>query len=198
MSAPDKLRGGSASELTRFKKLWRDTLAEAHKDSLRALFVSDCTQAEVRKTILAKHGINLLYDNQLNAFRDWLTVEDERERWQQRREESEQRRKREHPDWTVDQLREAVLADAYDEASAFGNFKLGLATIKQDVSLQAMQLDRERHELQASEMFLDQTKRAQAERIAASSMSNAEKIAAMRKVLFADVDKFKIQMPEES
>jgi hypothetical protein len=49
-------------------------------------------------------------------------------------------------------------------------------------------LDRERFELLAAERMLSEALRHRAEEIASSNLSNADKIAAMRKAAFADVD----------
>jgi hypothetical protein len=139
-----KLRGGSDSELTRFKKLWRDSMAESARDFWRSVFVSDATQAAIRSQIYAELKINLTYDGQLNSFRDWEMDQRERDLQAERMQENEKRLREEHPDWTKDQLRDALMTDAYLEARATGDFKLGLATVRQDRGLMAISLERDK------------------------------------------------------
>ena len=49
----------------------------------------------------------------------------------------------------LDEARESVLKKAYQRANATGNFKLGLATVKQDLNAKVISLDREKFEFDA-------------------------------------------------
>jgi hypothetical protein len=142
MSTPTKLRAGTESEITKLKKLWRDTLAEDAKDYWRELFVSpDCSQAEIRRQMFARLKVNLKHDSQLNKFRDWELEQRALDVEAERQEEDERRAQAENPNWTLDEARESVLKKAYQRAGARGDFKLGLATVKQDLSAKKVSLD---------------------------------------------------------
>ena len=108
MSAPTKLRGGQNSEITRLKALWL-TLSDDARSYWQELFVSQVTQAEIRKQLLAKLKINLRFDKQLNAFRDWELEQRARDLEAERQMEDERRALAENPDWTLDEARETVL-----------------------------------------------------------------------------------------
>lgn len=200
MSKPTKLRGGSRSELTRFKELWINTLTESAKESLRSLFVSPQTQAQTRAYIQQAHGIKLHRDDQLNAFRDWELDQRAMDLEAERATEEERRLVLEHPDWTKDQVREDLLKRFYFRARARGDEKLGLATMREDRGLIQALTGRDQFELMAAEKMLSGELRKRAEEINNSNLSNAEKIAAMRKAAFADVDELqrsgKVQIPK--
>jgi len=66
--------------------------------------------------------------------------------------------------------------------------KLIIARVKLDQKTQDQKLAREKFEMDVAKKLLDATFRAQANEIANSDLSNADKIAAMRKAAFADVD----------
>jgi hypothetical protein len=188
MSAPKKLRGGGNSELTRFKFMWRDTLAEPARDFWRSRFLSADTQAQVRKEIFTKLKINLSYDNQLAVFRDWDFEQQTRDLEAERMRSDEQRFTEEHGDLNKDQVRDLVLKRSYERAMAIGNFKQGLATVREDVNVQKVSLDRNKFEMEISKLILTKAVREAAERIASSNLSNADKIAAMRREAFKSVD----------
>jgi hypothetical protein len=148
MSTPAKLKGNTHSQVTKLKVLWRDSLTPDERDFWRSLFISaDSTQAQTRSLMATKLGIKLQRDSQLNDFRKWELEQQELELEAERQADEERREIEAHPHWTLDQVREAMLKKAYRRASARGDFKLGLATVKQDLSAQAVQLDREKLEL---------------------------------------------------
>lgn len=130
MSAPTKLRPGN-SEVTKLKLLWRD-LSDDARAFWQELFVSQTSQAEIRRQLLAKLKVNLRFDKQLNSFRDWELEQRTLDLEAERQEEDERRALAEHPNWTLDEAREAVLKKAYKRAEATGNFDLGLAVAKVD------------------------------------------------------------------
>lgn len=141
MSTSNKLRGGSDSQLTQFKKLWLHSLAESARDYWRSQLASDSTQAELRKQILAKLKINLVADKQLTSFRHWVEEQDERDAEAQRQIEEEAKLKAEFGDWTLDQIREEVLKRSYARAMAKGDFAAGRKTIVQDLNVKKVALD---------------------------------------------------------
>jgi hypothetical protein len=137
MSIPTKLKAG-VSELTNFKKLWRDSLAENERASWRDLFRSQTSQADIRRQLLAKLKINLRFDKQLSAFRAWEAKQHAIDL------EAERRIAEEHPDWTKDQVRDDLLRRFYNQARATGDAKLGLETIAADVKVESLQFDKEK------------------------------------------------------
>ena len=145
MNKEQKLRapsaGRPASELTRLKAIWR-TLAEDARVFWQELFVSpEFTQAQLREKIFARLKINLRFDKQLNQFRDWEIEQRAMDLEEERQQEEERRAQAEHPDWTLDQVREDVLKKAYARAKASGDFKLGLATVDRDLSAKKISMD---------------------------------------------------------
>lgn len=145
MSAPEKLLGGRESELTKLKALWR-SLAEPSRDYWREQFISKRTQADIRREVATKFKINLGYDKQLNQFRAWLKDQDKRDRQAERAQENERRLIAEHPDWSLDQVREEVLKQSYFETLASGDFKLGLKTVTGELKANAQADDRQRYQ----------------------------------------------------
>ena len=142
MSTPTKLRAGTESEVTKLKKLWRDSLAEDARDFWRELFVSpDCSQSEIRRQMFTKLKINLRHDSQLNKFRDWELEQRALDVEAERQAEDERRALEANPDWSLDQARESVLKKAYQRASAHGDFKLGLATVDRELAAKRVVVD---------------------------------------------------------
>lgn len=132
-STKQKLRGGGGSELTRFKALWRESLDESQREYWRDVFVSRTTQAQIRKQIAATLKIKLVRDQQLSAFRDWEHDQHQREQRAERARENERRIAEQHPGWTLDQVRDETLRQAYFESLASGDFKLGLDAVRVDL-----------------------------------------------------------------
>jgi len=155
MSASSKLRGGSDSELTKLKKLWRDSLAESARDYWRALFISETKQTDIRTELATKLKIHLRRNDQLTAFGHWLAEQDARDEEAQRMQDDERRLSEQFGDTlTKDQIREKVLSASYARTLATGDFKLGLATIKQDVNAQSASLDRDKFQFDAAKACL--------------------------------------------
>lgn len=189
MSAEPKLKGttGNLPEITKLKRLWRDSMSESARDYYRALFISETTQAEILKIISARLRINLPAVNYLNDFRDWLKKEDARDKEAEAQLEDERRLKEQFGDsMTKDQIREKVLSASYARTIATGDFKLGLATVREDRGLMEAGTAREKFLLD-SDAFFDSMLKKAAE-LNASTLSNAGKISAMRKAAFQSVD----------
>ena len=140
MSAHKKLRSPD-SEITKLKVLWRDSLAEDAKAFWQELFVSASTQAQIRKEMLAKLKVNLRFDKQLNAFRDWELEQRQLDLESERQLEDERRLKAEFGEWTLDQIREEVLKRSYARAMATGDFASGRKTIVQDLNVKKVAQD---------------------------------------------------------
>lgn len=143
MSTPTKLRGGSDSELTRLKAIWRG-LSDDARSFWQELFASSETQAEIRRQLFAKLKINLRRDNQLTMFRDWESDQRLRDLQAERMRENEGRIKAQHPEWGLDQVRDEVLRQSYFETLASGDFKLGLKTVTQDLNVKRTNLEERR------------------------------------------------------
>lgn len=148
MSTQTKLRGGSDSELTKLKAKWRE-LSEDTRSFWLELFVSTETQAAIRSQIATKLKIHLRFDKQLNQFRAWAAEQELRDLQSERMVENERRLTEQHPEWTLDQVRAEVLRQSYLETLATGNFKLGLAARKSDLTEQALKFDREKFQFDA-------------------------------------------------
>lgn len=147
MSTDQKPRGGSTSELTKLKLLWRDSLSEDAKDYWRSLFSSpEKTLPEIRQEIRTKLKINLTRDNQLSGDKgfvayvkrqDALDLEAEKMREEERRLTEEFGN-----EWTLDQIREEVLKRSYARALATGDFCSGRKTIVQDLNVQKVDIEK--------------------------------------------------------
>jgi hypothetical protein len=182
MSAPTKLRGGSDSELTRFKRLW-PTLSESAREFWREQFVSELTRPQIRALLKSRLKVNLQWDRQLTEFRSWLSDQDLRDEQAARMTENESRIKDDHPDWTLEQVREEVLRQSYFETLASGNWKLGLATSRQDRGWFVAKTDREKFEFDAAKAALKHA--AELKVISSNSkLSDTEKLNAARGKLF--------------
>ena len=146
MKAPTKLHGGKESELTRLKELWRQ-LSPDVRSYWQELFISKTKQEEIRSQILDTFKIELRFDKQLNAFRDWEMDQRERDLEAERQAEDERRALAENPNWSLDQAREEVLRRTYQRAMASGDFKMGLAAVDRDLKSKVVTMDREKLEL---------------------------------------------------
>ena len=184
MSTPRKLRGGSDSPLTALKTLWRDSLAAPARDYWRALFISATTQAEIRSLVFTKLKIKLTADKQLNAFRAWLDDQDTRDLEAERMAEDERRLTETFGDTlSKDQVREKVLAASYARTLATGDFKLGLATVREDRGLMEANTAREKFEFDATRAALKKLDSLKAIKTN-SKLSEDEKLEQARLELF--------------
>jgi hypothetical protein len=134
------------SEMTRLKLLWRDSLSEAGQDYWREQFASPRTQEELRHELLAKLGINLLYDLQLRRFLRWLEDED----WRKREAEAVELDRVELEALGLDgqQLRDELLKRMKERALARGDFKLGVAAVNLDLKAERVAITQRQLELQ--------------------------------------------------
>lgn len=140
MSAPTKLRANTGSEITRLKAVWL-TMSDDARDFWRELFVSDSSQAEIRRQLFAKLKINLKYDSKLNAFRDWELQQRAMDLEAERQAEDERRLLAEFGTDKLELVREKVLKKTYARSMAAGDSKLALATVDRDVSVARVTVD---------------------------------------------------------
>jgi hypothetical protein len=123
MSTPTKLRGGSASELTKLKDIWR-RLDESARDYWRSRFCSPDTQAVLRAELLKKLKVNLTRDNQLTEFRSWDDANQQRELMAEKIEERKQELLA--GGMTLDEAQQVLLTEAAAYSTAARDFNLGV------------------------------------------------------------------------
>ena len=148
MSAPEKLRAGTQSEITKLKAVWR-TMSEEARDYWRERFVSsELSQAEIRRELFAKLKLNLKYDSKLNAFRDWELEQRRMDLEAERQAEDARRFTEEFGADQIELVREKVLKKSYARALATGDFAQARKTIVQDLNLEKVSLDKRKMVLQ--------------------------------------------------
>ena len=183
MKPEAKLKGNSTSELTKFKRLWRDDLSEFDRDSLRSLFLSTASNAQIRAEVKSKHGIKLHRDDQVTAFREWEMDQRQRDLEMEQMAEDERRALEEHPDWTLDQAREDVLRKALMRATTRGDFKLGMEAVRESRADRMFSLDKKKFEFSATKAAL--AKLPELKAIASNkALSDDEKLEQARLALF--------------
>ena len=213
MSTQNKLRGGSESELTKLKELWRG-LSEEAREYWRALFISKTTQADVRSQLQTKLKIKLSQDTQLNRFRTWVDRQDAMEAEAEAMLDDERNFTEQYGEkLTKDQIRELVLGASYRRSLATGNFKEGRATAKLDLAIETakfqagmetdklqlardaearmrdqFKLDREKFEFDAAKAALAQASKLQTV-FRSKTLSEAEKVDQTRQLLFGVLPK---------
>jgi protoporphyrinogen oxidase len=147
MSASKKLIGTDSGQpetaMQKLKAVWL-RLPEATQDYWREQFSSSRKQTELRAEIGRKLSVHLPTDSKLTKFRDWLADQDQRDAQAERMEENTRRLQKEHPDWTLDQVREEVLRQSYFETLASGDFKTGLQTVSAHSKVEALKFDQEK------------------------------------------------------
>jgi hypothetical protein len=145
MSINKKLKASPAGrpvfQVTRLKALWR-TLTEDQRAGWSAFLVSETSQAEIRRQILARFKINLRYDRQLLRFRTWLDELEALKAGADRAAADEVELRQQG--LAGAQLREELLNRMKIRALARGDFKLGLRAIAADVKMEVLELDREK------------------------------------------------------
>lgn len=184
MSAPTKLRGGSESEITKLKALWRG-LSDDARSFWQELFVSQVSQAEIRKQLLAKLKVNLRFDKQLNQFRDWELEQRAMDLEAERQAEDERRFIEEFGSDQIEVVREKVLKKSYARAISAGDFSEARKTIVQDLNLEKISLDRQKFQFNAARAAL--AKSAELRIIRESKLSDTEKVDAARQALFGEL-----------
>ncbi len=135
MSTSKKLIGTKSGKpetaLQQLKAVWL-RLPEPTQDYWREQFSSSRKQSDLRAEIAKKLSVHLPSDSRLSKFRAWLDDQDLRDEQAERMQENTRRIQAEHPNWTLDQVREEVLRQSYFETLASGDFKLGLKTVAAD------------------------------------------------------------------
>jgi hypothetical protein len=150
-------------------------------------------------------------DSQVTRWRDWVHREMSQERLNDFSEHMEQALKEFNPDASSDKIREFTIATIMAESLANGAHKMALAAVDRDqterhgrtkaqLEERKVRVAEQRIAQQSCELFLKWYHDQKARDIADSGLSNAEKIAALRKTYFADVDELertgRVQIPE--
>lgn len=144
---PDKLHGGSESQLTKLKRLWLKPEFEPSREHWRERFASELTQLEIRNLINFELQIDLQWDRQLTQFRQWVDRQDALDAERAAMADDAGRILEEFGDqWTLDQIREEILKRSYARALATGDFEAGRRTIAQEMNVKKTALDREKME----------------------------------------------------
>jgi len=138
-------------EMGKLKDLWTKTFSEADRESWRQKFATGGTQETKRQELLDQFGIHLDCDKQLTYFRTWDLDQVERQQTAERLQANEDQIRQQHPDWTVDKVRDEVIRHAYFEALARADFGLGLTTIRAHTQVKRYLLDRDKYEFDATE-----------------------------------------------
>jgi hypothetical protein len=216
MSTSNKPRGTASGKpetaLAQLKAVWA-RMSESAQGYWEEQFSSSRKQADIRAEIAKKLSVKLPSDAKLTNFRAWLADQEMRDTQAERMEESTRRIQADHPDWTLDQVREEVLKQSYFETLATGDFALGLKTVRADqnersgkfkaelereklkLAQQAearaqeeFKLAREKFEFDASKAALAHVPKLKA--IASNkNLSEADKVNATRQLLFGVLPK---------
>jgi hypothetical protein len=141
-----KLSGNRDSQLAKLKAIWLK-LPRDERVEWQEKFISSTEQRDIRGALLEKFQVNLQWDSQLTSFRDWELEQRELDLEAERQAEDERRFLEEHPEWSLDEAREAVLKKAYLRSTTRGDFRLGLAVVQQENNVNALKLGREKLEL---------------------------------------------------
>ncbi len=201
MSAPSKPRGGQASELTKLKLLdaakqeviwaWRDEM-----DGDKPL-----TNAQIRNRLTKQYNIRLSRDGQLSEFWRWFSAQQELEQSNDLIEQFEEFTRTKNPDWSPDKVRQTGIeffmahtvakkdADKFativtlDQRERFGKTKASLEERR-------LALDQSKFLIE-SDAFMELMLKRAAELLGDNTLTQADRIAAMRQAAFADVEALK-------
>lgn len=132
--------------MQRMKDVWKRMSDDARDYWREQLFLSHRKLSELRSEILAKFKIQFDYDARLSEFKNWIEDQDARDSHEERMQENERRLKEQHPDWTIDEIRQEVLRQSYLESLGAGNFKQGLATVAVETKAKKLVNDARRYE----------------------------------------------------
>jgi len=118
--------------LAKLKEVWR-RLPESNRDYWRGLLSSpQWSQSQIRAEIFEKFKIKLSQNGKISLFRMWILDQDKLDQEAERQQDEERKIVSEHPDWTLDRVREEVLRRSYFRSLASGDFKFGLKVLSAD------------------------------------------------------------------
>ena len=140
--------GKSAHELDKFKAVWRTSMPEDVKQAWRKLLNSRTTNESIRAKLLAEYDVNVNHGTYVTRLRYWVEDQDEYDTQRAKlKEHLLQVKKKLGPNATLDQMRVEVLKCSYDSTLDEGDFKQGLATVREDVRAGKLALDTRKVEL---------------------------------------------------
>jgi hypothetical protein len=181
-----KPKAGPPSEMTRLQILWDKSLSDEEKDYWREQLQSELPVPEIRRLILDKLKINLQYNNQFTRFREFVKRRDKRDEAVGQMTDDENALLEQHPDWTLDQVRDEVLKRAYARVYNDGDIPLGLDIVRVHINLKRYLLERDKYELEATQRCYDDLPGLQDIR-RDSGLSIQEKLRAIRRKLFGEI-----------
>lgn len=186
MSADPKPTGTGSGQpetpMGQMKVVWK-RLSEEARDYWQEQFSSSRKLSELRAELATKFKIQFKADARLSEFKNWVFDQDRRDAQAERMQENERRLISQHPDWSLDRVREEVLRQSYFETLASGDFKLGLKTVKADQNERILDLDRQKFEFDAAKACL--AKLPELKAISEKpKLSEEEKTKAIQQILF--------------
>ena len=122
----------------------------------------------------------------MEQFLAWVSLECRHETAAWRMADEDRVVRQAHPGWTLHQVREEVLARAYNRTLAEGDFDLGLRVVRVHVATDKSLLDREKFELAAAQKCYDNLPGLQAIR-QNSGLTHQEKLRGLRLKLFGRI-----------
>ena len=127
---PNAANAGGA--LAQLKEIWR-RLPDNTRDYWREqLSSADVPLSQVRAEIFTKLKVKLSGDNKLSLFRTWVIEQDRRDQEAERQQDEERKIFSDHPDWTMDKIREEVLRRSYFRSMTSGDFEFGMKVLTAD------------------------------------------------------------------
>jgi len=183
---PKKRQRSKNPEMGKLKHLWTETFTEADREHWRQKFATGDNQAAKRQELRAQFGIDLDDDRLLTYFRSWDQEQVKRQQSAERLHARENQIQKEHPDWTFDQVRDAVLQHAYYEVLNGGDYKLGVQIVRTHTYVQKYLLDRDKFEFDATERchrLLPTLRPIQQD----SNLSEADKLRLLRLKIFGRI-----------
>jgi len=170
---------------------WRDRLTEDERNEWLKEFAKSPEeggkpQHALRAEFSKKLDLTIKHDSQLGRFRKWLGKQAKMAEQAEKMAKSEAKIRQEHPEWTFDQVRDAVLQEAYFEVLNGGDYKLGLQIVRTHTYVQKYLLDRDKFEFDATERcrrLLPTLRPIQQD----SNLSEADKLRLIRLKLFGRI-----------
>ncbi len=133
------------SEVTMMKEKWLQLTQEERKFWCGILF-SKAKARYVRARIRKGFGIDLGKKNQLRRFRDWVRKVRKAEYDAIRNQEREDKFKSEHPEWSLDRVREEVIKESYEWNREQKEFRIAIQTIMAHCRVESNELNQKRYE----------------------------------------------------
>jgi hypothetical protein len=135
--------GKPETEMSKLKRAWLKLTEDEQAGWQEAL--ASHTNAQMRQLFAQELNIHLKHDPQCSRFREWELDQRARADEAERVQEDYHRLVEEFgKNWTLEQVREEVIKRCYARALSRGDFKLALATVREDVRLQRVALEERR------------------------------------------------------